>query len=68
MPRTKPVASSSSAYLNLVQGQAQYGINYFTLRRWVERGLLKRVDSDLVGRSIIVQRAELEALLERGLR
>lgn len=68
MSRKPPVASPSSQFLNLVRGEVEYGINYFTLRRWVLRGLLKRVDPDLTGRSIIVRRADLEALLERGVR
>jgi hypothetical protein len=67
MPK-RPSASPTSQYLNLVRAESEYGVNYFTLRRLVERGLLKRVDSDLVGRSLIVKRSDLEALLERGVR
>ena len=67
MPRSYPAPSSASAYLTIPKAAHEFGVSYFQIYRWIERGLLKRVDSSLTGRSIVISRAELSALLERNL-
>lgn len=57
-------AGPTSEYVTLRQAEAEIGVGYFVLYRAIERGELKRVDSHLTGRTILVRRADVLALLD----
>lgn len=51
-------------FLSLREAEAEYGLAYRTLYRWIERGHLARIDRALTGSSILIKRADLDRLLE----
>ena len=48
-------------FLSLRDAEAEYGLPYHTMYRWVENGKLPRLDADAVGKAILVKRVDLEA-------
>lgn len=54
-------------FLSLRDAESEFGIPYHTLYRWVERGLLARLDQDVTGQSILIRRADLDKFLESNL-
>jgi hypothetical protein len=52
-------------FLNLRVAEETYGISYDLMYRWVQRGILPKLDSTLAGKAILVRRSDLEALLEQ---
>ena len=54
-------------FLSIRDAEAEYGIPYHTLYRWIERGLIARLDRDITGASILMKRADLDAFLTSNL-
>lgn len=54
-------------FLSIRDAEAEYGIPYHTLYRWIERGLIARLDRDITGASILMKRADLDAFLASNL-
>jgi excisionase family DNA binding protein len=50
-------------FLSIRDAEAEYGLPYHTIYRWVERGQLARLDADVVGKAILIKRADLDAFL-----
>lgn len=60
-------ARPNGKFLGLRDAEAEFGIPYHTLYRWVERGHLARLDRDVTGQSILIKRADLEQFLEANM-
>jgi excisionase family DNA binding protein len=54
-------------FLSIRDAEAEYGIPYHTIYRWVERGLLARLDQDVTGQSILIKRTDLDSFLETNM-
>ena len=63
--RAKP--RPNGKFLTLRQAEQEYALPYHRLYRWVERGELPRLNTDITGCSIYIRRADLDAFLESNM-
>jgi hypothetical protein len=54
-------------FISLRDAEAEYGIAYHRIYRWVERGLLARISEDVIGQSILIKRVDLDAFLDSNM-
>jgi excisionase family DNA binding protein len=62
--RVKP--RPNGKYLTLRQAEAEYGLAYATMYRWVREGRLPFLSGSVVGRVYLFRRADLEKFLEEN--
>ncbi len=55
--------SRPGRFITLRDAEAEYGISYARLYRWVQRGLIARISEDVIGQSILIRRSDLDAFL-----
>jgi hypothetical protein len=58
---------STGKFIALRDAEAEYGIPYHRLYRWVGAGLIQRISEDVIGHSILVKRADLDAFLDSNM-
>ena len=59
--------SRPGKFISLRDAEAEYGLPYFRLYRWVQAGLLPRISEDVIGQSILIKRADLDAFLDSNM-
>ena len=55
-------------FIALRDAEAEYGLPYHTLYRWIQRGLIPRLSDEVSGVAIRIKRADLDAFLESNMR
>lgn len=59
--------SRPARFITLRDAETEYGISYARLYLWVERGLIPRISGDVIGQSILIKRADLDAFLDSNM-
>jgi hypothetical protein len=54
-------------FITLRLAEQEFGIPYAQLRTWVLEGKLSRLDPDVVGRTYLIRRANLEKFLDANM-
>jgi hypothetical protein len=54
-------------FLTLRLAELEYGIPYMQLREWVLAGKVSRLDPDVVGRTYMIKRADLDAFIAKNM-
>jgi hypothetical protein len=57
----------NGTFLTLRLAELEYGIPYMQLREWVLAGKLSRLDPDVVGRTYMIKRADLDAFISKNM-
>ena len=54
-------------FITLRDAEAEYGLPYHRLYRWVLRGFIPRISEDVIGHSILIRRADLDTFLDSNM-